>query len=143
VTHRDPIVVVASVSSLLANLRWVHSDHVDLTEIGRYHVDLFHRTLDDLARRDAARELQPTHISHSHYADFIDKPFETVRGIYDQLGLELTPETERRMEAHLDARPKGRHGEHRYDFADLGLDRADTVAGFERYVSHFAVPTSG
>jgi hypothetical protein len=141
VTHRDPLVVVASVSSLLANLRWVHSDHVDLTEIGRYHADLFHRTLDDLARRDATGEAQPTHMSHSHYADFIERPFETVRGIYDQLGLELSPETERRMEAHLAARPKGRHGEHRYDFADLGLDRATTAAGFERYVTHFAVPT--
>lgn len=141
VTHRDPLVVMASVSSLIANLRWVHSDHVDLTEIGRYHVDLFHRTLDDLARRDAAGEFGSS-IAHGHYADFLQRPLETVRGFYDQLGLELTPDTERKMAAHLEARPKGRHGEHRYSFDDLGLDRAETVAGFAPYISHFAVPTA-
>ena len=41
--HRDPLTVLASASSLVANLRWVHSDRVDLAEIGRYHEDLFQR----------------------------------------------------------------------------------------------------
>jgi hypothetical protein len=147
-THRDPLVVLASVSSLVANLRWVHSDHVDLAEVGRYHLDLFGRSLDDLARRDAAGDLgtgstRSTPVAHGRYADFVQRPLETVRRFYAQLGLDLTPETEVRMAEHLAARPKGHRGEHHYDFADLGLDAAETRARFDRYVRHFDVPTEG
>jgi sulfotransferase family protein len=142
-THRDPLVVLASVSSLVANLRWVHSDHVDLADLGRYHLDLFGRSLDELARRDAARELGSTPVAHGRYADFVERPLETVRRFYAQLGLDLTDETEARMAEHLAARPKGRRGEHHYDFGDLGLDPAGTRARFDRYVRHFDVPTEG
>jgi hypothetical protein len=142
-THRDPLVVLASVSSLVANLRWVHSDHVDLADIGRYHLDLFGRSLDDLARRDAAGELGATHLAHGRYADFVERPLDAVEQFYARLGLELAPETEARMAAHLAARPKGRRGEHHYDFADLGLDLAETRACFDRYVRHFDVPAEG
>ena len=44
------------------------------------------------------------------------------------------------MAAHLAARPQGRHGEHRYDFDDLGIDRTAVDAGFARYVEAFHVP---
>lgn len=141
-THRDPLVVLASVSSLVANLRWVHSDHVDLADIGRYHLDLFDRSLDELARRDAAGELGRA-VAHGRYADFVDRPLDTVKDFYAQLGLDLAPETEARMADHLAARPKGHRGEHQYDFADLGLDREETRARFDRYVRHFDVPVEG
>jgi hypothetical protein len=137
--------VLASVSSLVANLRWVHSDQVDLADIGRYHLDLFGRSLDDLARRDAAGELGTgsAPVAHGRYADFVQRPVETVQRFYAQLGLDLTPETEARMAEHLAARPKGHRGEHHYDFADLGLDPAETRARFDRYVRHFDVPAEG
>ncbi len=139
-THRDPLVVIASVSSLVANLRWVHSDTVDLADIGRYHVDLFRRSLDDLARRDAAGELGG-HVAHGRYADFLERPLDTVKAFYDRLGVSLTSETVARMAEHLAARPKGRRGAHDYDFADLGLDPSATRALFDAYTRHFAVPS--
>ena len=141
ITHRDPLVVLASASSLLANLRWVHSDHVDMHEIGSYHADLFTRSFANLTRLDASGALPKGRVHHGHYADFLDRPLETVRGFYDALGLDWRPETEAAMAAYLAARPQNRHGEHHYSFDDLGLDRAATVAGLEPYVTHFGVPT--
>lgn len=133
-THRDPITVVASASSLLANLRWVHSDHVDLHEIGEYHLDLFARSLDALATRgDVPRSW------HGHYRDFIADPTATLRSFYDAMRIELDAATEQRMHDHLAARPQGRHGEHAYSFDDLGLDRADAEHRFHRYVTTFEV----
>ena len=134
-THRDPLTVLASASSLVANLRWVHSDHVDLAEIGRYHEHLFQRSLDRLATMD----LSGLRVHHGHYADFLAQPLETVRGFYDGLGLTLTPDTEARMRRHLDERPQGRHGEHTYSFDELGLDREEVAARFDRYVRTFGV----
>ncbi|HEY8525682.1 MAG TPA: sulfotransferase [Acidimicrobiales bacterium] len=142
-THRDPLAVLASVSSLVANLRAVHSDRVDLAEIGRYHLDLFHRSLDDLARRDAAGELPEGRTGHGRYADFVARPLDTVADLYRQLGLELDPATRTRMADHLAARPRGHRGEHHYDFADLGLDPAATRVRFARYLRHFGVPEEG
>ena len=130
-THRDPMQVLASATSLVANLRWVHSDRVDLAEIGRYHADLFTRSLDRLVDR------QVPVASHSRYADFLSEPLATVHRVYDALGLAWSDDLESRMATSLAARPQGRHGEHRYDFDDLGLDRTATAAGFERYAAAF------
>ena len=46
VTHRDPLKVLPSVTSLVATLRWAHSDQVDFAELGRFHSDLYHGELD-------------------------------------------------------------------------------------------------
>lgn len=134
-THRDPLEVLASATSLVANLRWVFSDHVDHAALGRYHVDLFGRSLDSLVDRAL-----PGPVSHGRYVDFLERPVETVRGVYEALGLPWSPELAERMTSHLTARPQGHHGEHRYDLDDLGLDRAELEATFARYISHFGVP---
>lgn len=134
-THRDPMDVLASASSLVANLRWVHSDNVDITEVGRYHTELFARSLDALADRGSQGFRRP--VSHSRYADFLSDPVGTVQAVYRALGLPWSPEVAGRMAESLAERPRGRHGEHSYSFDDLGLDRAATAARFARYRTTF------
>ncbi len=57
-------------------------------------------------------------------------------------GLGLTTDDGLRdeIEAHLADRPKGAHGEHRYDMAGLGLDETACRARFERYEQRFGAP---
>jgi hypothetical protein len=138
-THRVPMAVLASATSLVANLRWVHSDHPDFAEVGRYHVDLFTRSLDGLVDRD----LPAGRFHHGHYADFLAEPLETVHAVYDARGLVGPDARAARWAAHLAAKPPGPHGEHHYAFDDLGVDRAEVERGFARYVEHFQVPTAG
>ena len=140
VTHRDPLTVLPSATSLVANLRWVHSDHVDFASIGRYHADLYQPALDRLATRDEEGWLPAGRVHHGHYAGFVTDPMKSVQAVYDTFGLELTADAAARMQSYLDATPKGRHGEHHYDFADLGLDRTEQRARFQRYMDHFGVP---
>lgn len=142
ITHRDPLVVLASVSSLIANLRFVHSDHVDMADVGRFHAELFVPTFQRLTEMDRAGSLPVDQVAHGQYADFIERPIDTVAALCERLGVHLGAATLERMRAHLDARPKGRHGEHRYDFDDLGLDRAATCASLAGYVEHFGVPVA-
>ena len=51
----------------------------------------------------------------------------------------LSTGTEQRMRAYLDARPRERHGRHDYEFADTGLDLAETRARFADYQAQYAV----
>jgi hypothetical protein len=140
VTHRDPLTVLPSVSSLVATLRWAHSDHVELSEIGAYHERLYHDALDGLVDVDEAGLLDPARTHHGRYADFVDDPLGSVRRTYEALGLVLGPATEEAMAAHLAASPKGATGEHRYAFDDLGLDREVERRRFARYCDRYSVP---
>ena len=76
--------------------------------------------------RDAGREGQFADVL---YADLVRDPIATVARLYVRLGLTLSAEAESRMRAHLAAKPKGKHGAHRYEFEHTGFDRAaETLA---------------
>ena len=45
------------------------------------------------------------------------------------------------MRAYLEHKPKGKHGAHRYDFADTGLDMAEERARFADYQERYGVPS--
>src|SRR4051794_28610667 len=136
ITHRDPLAVLPSVSSLVSVLRYAHSDNVDMTELGRFHAALWHGNLDGLV--DAV--LPEAQVHHSRYRDFMTDPFGVVRAVYKAFGRELSPDAEARMKAYLADRPKDKHGTHEYSFDDLGLDRASESARFARYRTNFEVP---
>jgi hypothetical protein len=139
VTHRDPLAVLGSVTSLVATMRWTHSDHVDFADIGRYHADLYSGSLDRLVDLTACGALDNTPVHHTRYTAFLDDPLGTVEGVADAVGAPVTPETRAAMRAYLDAHPQGRHGEHRYSFDDLGVDPRVVRERFARYQEFFAV----
>jgi hypothetical protein len=140
VTHRDPLTVLGSVTSLVATLRWAHSDAVDFSDIGHYHAELYHRALDGLVTRSQSGTLDAARTHHGHYADFMADPFGAVGKLYAHLGLTLEADTAERMRSYLARRPKDQHGTHRYSFEDLGLDRDAERSHFARYQDHFGVP---
>jgi hypothetical protein len=144
ITHRDPLTVLASVTSLIATLRWAHSDHVDLADIGAYHEALYLSALDGLVDRvDASPDqggLPDARTHHVHYAEFVRDQVGQIAGLYGALGWDLPDATERAMHDYLASRPKDKHGVHEYSFADLRLDRDAERAKFARYQSRFAVP---
>jgi Sulfotransferase family len=136
VTHRDPLAVLGSLTSLVATLRWAHSDAVDYGELARENADRWSATLDRLVteRDDPALTLR---VVHSHYASFVDDPLATVGEIFRELDLPLTTEVAGRMAGFLVKRPRGGHS---YSFEQLGLDRTEARARFTRYQAAFAVP---
>lgn len=135
ITHRDPLTVLPSVTSLVASLRWAHSDTVDVAAIAPYHAELYGRSLDRLVDLDPTLPAERVH--HSRYADFVADGVGTVRSVYEHLGLPWSSTVEARMREHLAAKPKGHKGEHVYSFDDLGLDRDAEQARFARYCARF------
>jgi len=140
ITHRDPLTVLASLTSLVATLRWAHSDRVDFADIGRYHERMWTRALDGLVTASTDGTLDPQRVHHVHYADFMQDQIGVVGDVYRALGRSLAPDTAQAMRSYLAGRPKDQHGAHEYSFADLELDRAVERERFTRYQRHFSVP---
>jgi hypothetical protein len=140
-THRDPLAVLGSVTSLIATMRYAHSDAVDFADIGRYHADLYGRSLDRLVDLTDSGALDGAKVHHTLYSAFIADPLGTMAGVVDGIDRKLTTQTEDAIRAHLAANPRGAKGEHRYSFDDLGLDREAERERFARYQSRFGVPS--
>jgi hypothetical protein len=141
-THRDPLKVITSLSALVAHLRSMSSDDVDIGEIAAgYADDIFL----GLARGTDARDrdvLPPGRIIDVQFASFMSDPLQVVGAIYTALGKELTADTERAMREFLAANPgDGGGGGTRYTFADTGLDEDDLRQRSTAYQERFGVPS--
>jgi hypothetical protein len=142
-THRDPLRVLASMASLAATLYWLRSDRVDLHRVARQVSRSLAFLLEKATRQRDAGMLPEERVFDLRYQDLLDDPFATLRALYDHFGMPWSGEAERRMRAHLAARPRHRHGEHRYRFADTGLEPAPERERFAAYRARFAIPEEG
>lgn len=122
ITHREPTAVLGSVTSLVANLRRAFSDDVDEGEIGRYHLDLYGRSLAALVDADL-----PDRVIHVGQQDLITDPRRVVDEVVARAGLPA---------ATLDTTPPAETGHHRYGL--VGDTGAQVDAMFTRYRRAFA-----
>lgn len=140
-THRDPLKVVASLTSLVSMLRSIASDRIDSLEIGR---DWTARLADGLQRVIEVRSRHPGldgRIFDVRFSDFLGNEIQIVRDLYGHFGLELSGETETRMRRFLGANPSHKHGAHRYVLADAGLHEVEERRRYSAYQERFEVPS--
>jgi hypothetical protein len=78
-------------------------------------------------------------IVDSHFVDLMADPVASLRRLYEELELTWPAQHDRAVRDYLAAKPKGKHGEHRYTFADVGLDEESVRATFARYVDHYGI----
>lgn len=140
-THRDPLKVLPSLVSLMATLRWMHSDTVDVEAVVKTAVNGTAIAMDLVMRWRADGTLPDDRIIDVRFDDLVGDPWRTMRSVYERIGAPFTSEAELRMRGYLDARPRERHGRHDYDFADTGLDLDQTRARFADYQTRYEVPS--
>jgi hypothetical protein len=139
-THRDPLKVLPSMTSLMATLRWQHSDVVDVDAVVATAVEGTALVLDRVGRlRDDGR-LPDDRIIDVRYADLVADPWGTLRSVYERTGRHLDEATEGHMRAYLAAKPPARGGVHEYSFTDTGLDLGATRRRFAPYMDRYEVP---
>jgi hypothetical protein len=140
-THRDPLYIIASLGSLMGTLRGLTSDQASMaeaaTEFAEYIVEGLDRAV--TARQDGT--VAARRVVDVQFAAFMADPFQTIRGIYERLGIELTATAEQRMRTFLNDHGREKHGRHRYRFADTGLDAAVLRERARRYQEYFDVPS--
>jgi hypothetical protein len=140
-THRDPLKVLPSLVSIMATLRWMHSDTVDVDAVVKSAVGGTGIAMDLVMQWRADGTLPDDRIVDVRFDELVADPWRTMHALYERIGAGLTDDTEQRMRGYLDARPRGRHGRHEYTFADTGLDLAQTRARFADYQARYAVPS--
>ena len=139
-THRDPLKIVSSLTSLLSTLRVLASDRIDPHEIAREWSELNAQAYD--ASIDARQNglIDPQRVIDIHFHEFMADPFEQVRRIYEKFDLDKSQATDERMRAYLAQHSDEEHGRHVHHFEDTGLDLAGARERVKRYVDYFDVP---
>jgi hypothetical protein len=138
-THRDPLEVLASVSSLHCFLRNAASDGVDPRQVGREQVEIWSRTL---RRGMEQREKLPdgeARFFDLHFPDLLADPLDCIRRVYAHFGLELTEQARLRMARFQQEHGRGKHGTHRYSLEAFGIDPERDARHFEEYCDRYGV----
>jgi hypothetical protein len=135
--HRDPVVLCASVCSLIGTLSGTFSD----ADHRRYIAQHWTAMLETSVRRiDAFRDAHPEHpILDVQYDDLTQAPVETVAGIYDAIGDSLSEEARTAIDSYVAANGRAKFGAHGYDLAEFGLDAAEVAERFASYVARYDI----
>lgn len=139
-THRDPFRTVPSTISLMATLRLMRRDHVDIDVLARTLMRGMAFGLEKARRERIVGDVPADQCMDVQYQDLVRDPLAVIAAIYDALDLEWRADVAERIRAYLAARPQGRHGTHRYALEDFGLDRDDVDAHYGAYMRHYGVP---
>jgi hypothetical protein len=138
-THRDPRRFIASLASLLGVLRGMRSDDVDVRALGPVMELTYRMFLEGAIAERSSGAVPDERIVDSHFLDLMADPVATLRGIYHRLDLDWPVGHDARIRDYLNAKPKGKHGQHRYSFEAVGLDEDHVRATFSAYVAHYGI----
>jgi hypothetical protein len=138
-THRDPRKFIASLVSLLGVVRGMRSDAVDVRALGPIMEITYQLFLEGAIAQRTSGAVPDAQIVDSHFLDLMADPVANVHGLYDRLGLDWPAGHDTRIRDYLAAKPKGKHGEHKYSFASVGLDEDHVRATFAAYVAHYGI----
>ena len=131
VTHREPAEFLASVSSLVATLRSAFSNEVDPIAIGRYHHDLYQRSLNALVDHVDLGVLPAERTIHVWFRDLLADAPAVVDAVCRKLGVDPAANQHSTSIVANEIREDAA-GAHKYQPADFGLSNADTTRSSEK-----------
>lgn len=137
-THRDPLKVVASTTSLATTMRDVFQDGI-VPERGGAEICERLNLWVKRAMKARERAQAPAQFIDVHYTDLVADTMAQVRRIYDAFGLGLDKRTEGAMQVHLEQNRQHKHGEHHYSLEQFGLEADELSARFSSYCERFGV----
>jgi hypothetical protein len=138
ITHRDPVAVIQSAITMVAYWDRIRRTEADLPGLAAYWIDRIERLLRACVRdRDSVPEGQVIDVLfHEYMAD----QRRTIERVYAQAGLPLTAAASERIDAYLNANPRGKYGRVVYDLkGDFGVDVAALRRRFQFYYDRFPV----
>jgi hypothetical protein len=135
--HRDPVVLCASVCSLISTLSGTFSDADHTIYVAKHWTEMLEESV---KRIEAFRTAHPEHpIVDVQYADLVRDPLRTVEDLYAACGAELDAGARDAIAAYVSAHPKTEFGTHGYDLAEFGLDAGELAERFAGYVDRYDI----
>jgi hypothetical protein len=138
-THRDPLKILSSLTSLMVTLTAMTSDRIDPVAIAREWSDNLAMAFDRSVDARESGLIKEPQVIDIHFHELMADTIGSIRRIYDHCGLSLSSEVESRMRRHLEDNPGDKHGKHTYRFADTGLDLSKERRKVKRYQEFFGV----
>lgn len=139
-THRDPVRVLVSISSLVATLRRLSSDSVSLPEIAEYYATALAKAFDTTVAYRRAGKLPESQLVDLYFQDFVKDQIGTVRRAYEHFGFDLSDQAASAMQSFLDDNAADKHGQHFYSLADTEMDERKVRELFYDYETYFDIP---
>ena len=133
-THRDMAEQLGSYMSLGRTTRTLAVRRLDTAKEADAVLGL---TDSSIERNLSARARHPGKIIDIRYTDLTADPMGTVESIYSSAGIQMSDEQRSSLRAHLADNPKGKHGEHKYDLSDVGLNAKEIGLRYAGYVREF------
>ena len=137
-THRDPLRITASLSTMVAYSRRMQHASVDPAAVGHYWAGrieaLLRGSIEGRARVPADQ------IFDVRFAEFMKDEAAMVERVLDFAGQPMTEAAAAAIGAFQDANPRGKHGSVTYHLEDVGLDPAERREALRFYQERFAVP---
>lgn len=121
-THRDPVEAIPSLASLIYTVRGIVSDSVEPKKVGPEQLDWWARALDHAMRVRAKHADKSRQMTDIFFDEVVADPVAALRRAYDRLEMSWSKAVEDRMRAFLATNPPGKHGAHRYELEDFGLE---------------------
>lgn len=136
--HRDPVVLCASVCSLISTLSGTFTDVDHTAYVAGHWPAMLEESVKRIEAFRAAHHEHP--IVDVQYADLVRDPLQTVEDLYAACGEDLDGGARDRIAAHVNAHPKTEFGTHGYNLAEFGLDAGELAERFAGYVDRYDIP---
>ncbi len=139
-THRDPMKVLTSVSSLNYTLRGIGMDELDPKEVGPDQLDMWESYLNRaIDVREKLGKNNP-HFFDVQFEEVLEDPIALIERIYKHFDIPFSDEAKTNMQNHIKNKPRGQFGKHTYHLEDFGLDEKRDRPRLQRYCDYFNIP---
>ena len=137
-THRDPLRITASLSTMVTYTSRMQAARVDATRSGRYWAE----RVEDLLRGSIeGRECVPEgQIFDVRFHEFMKDDVSMVKRVFEFAEQPWTAATEAAIHERMQANPRGKHGAIAYVLEDLGIDPAERREALRFYSDRFDLP---
>jgi hypothetical protein len=130
-THRNPVELIPSISSLVYRMRRISEPEIRKEEVGRQQLDLWARILE---KNMASRKSTAYRILDVHFETFTSDPIATFERIYDFFDFHWNSETAGNIRAWAEHNRRDQHVGHEYSAEEYGLSDTLIADRFRAYI---------
>ncbi len=138
-THRAPMEVLASISSLSCTLHSAFSDDIDPVAIAQAEANYFSEMLSLGMQQRAAMPDEDSRVFDVQFDDIISDPIQVIQSLYRHFDFDFSDTVRGAMQDYLDNRPRDKHGEHHYTLEKFGLSEHQHGPLFADYCRRFGL----
>jgi hypothetical protein len=141
--HRDPLRTLPSQLSLMATLRLMRCEQVEVGRearaLSKGNAAVFHSVIE----RRASGALPDARFIDLRFHDLMADPLGTLESLYRQLGWKLADAPRAAMADYVARKPRHSRGVHRYSLEEFGLDPGAERERYRFYCERYRVPVEG